>query len=463
VRSCVAAAAVLMVPSLSDAQDQSALRRQATPVAPSSSIGPVSDLSTFSVLGLAPLPDGDAASVTQRDVLWLGATQPVGRLGGVKFTGIGTGYWRSRDAMGSNGSVEYTVALRALGRVSGVRMWSAISFGRADASGSLAGLAGSPLDNRIGLDAGSRVDTTISRRVDIGTLGRLEAGAFAASHGVEMSLGLSVERATRVTTQTMRIEEIQNLPLWPAKSALNATTTTLRTLQRREIATGIASLSWNTGRTGWLASVTSPVAAWITRDAFAPRPRLAPAVASLAVVQPITAWLSAVAAASTNAATVGNTALRDDYALTRRRDFAPVLALGVRISQLPFGGNGGGGGDALGGVLGFETHIVTVNGATMAVQPDSAGATYRVQLVIDAPRATSVEVMGDATAWTITNMSRGRDGKWRTEMNIEPGLHRLSMRTDGGDWIAPPGLPVGNDDFGAPVGMLILQRPPIRR
>jgi hypothetical protein len=30
------------------------------------------------------------------------------------------------------------------------------------------------------------------------------------------------------------------------------------------------------------------------------------------------------------------------------------------------------------------------------------------------------------------------------------------VRADGGQWVAPPGLPLGADDFGAPVGMLLI-------
>jgi 1,4-alpha-glucan branching enzyme len=81
----------------------------------------------------------------------------------------------------------------------------------------------------------------------------------------------------------------------------------------------------------------------------------------------------------------------------------------------------------------------------------------RVELVIDAPRAGSVELMGDATEWTVTHLARLRDGRWRTELRLPPGVHRIAVRSDGGPWMAPPGLPTGNDDFGTPVGLIILR------
>ena len=78
-------------------------------------------------------------------------------------------------------------------------------------------------------------------------------------------------------------------------------------------------------------------------------------------------------------------------------------------------------------------------------------------LLIDAPRAESVELMGDATQWTVTQMTRNKHGKWRAELKLAPGMHRVTVRADGGRWIAPPGLPMSNDDYGSPVGMIVVK------
>lgn len=85
----------------------------------------------------------------------------------------------------------------------------------------------------------------------------------------------------------------------------------LRTMQRRDLATGMASAGFNTGSTTWLVSVSAPVATWISSDALAPSAQPIPTIASLAVVQPVTGWLSLVGAAASNAATLGPNALRD--------------------------------------------------------------------------------------------------------------------------------------------------------
>lgn len=429
-----------------------------SPVAPSSTIGPVTDAPTLSVLGLATLPDG--SNLTQRNELWLGATQPLGQLGRVRLAAIGSGNWRMRDAVGTSTAYEGVAALRARARFGSLRAWSAVSYGHVDVHG----VSGSSLlPGRIpsisaGFD-GAHADTTVSSRVDVGNIGRAEAGLLTNVSGVEFSFGLSVERATRVTTQTLTINLDDGAPPDFVSQERTSVTRTARGLQRRDIATGIAAMGFNTGAASWLVSVTSPLATWITTDALSPKPRVSPAIASLAVVQPISTWLSVVGAASTNSASVGGTILRDDVA-GRRSNFAPVVALGLRIARLPFGSRND---DTPHGILSFETRMIGgVDAATVTrTEPASVATvdadTLRVLLLIDAPRAESVELMGDATQWVVTQMQRNNNGRWRAELKLTPGMHRITVRADGGRWVAPPGLPIGNDDYGSPVGMIVVQ------
>lgn len=434
-----------------------------SPVAPGSSIGPATDASTFSLLGLASVQE-NGSPTAQRNELWFGATQPLGGFGRVKFSAIGSGNWRVRDVVGANSAVEGIVALRARARVGKVRTWSAVSYGHVDVNGAPGGglLPGQVAGAPAGFE-GSGADTTVSSRVDIGNLGRAEAGLITNVSGVELSFGFSVERATRVTTQTLSIDlNDGTLPL-PAPGESEVLTRTVRGLQRRDIATGIAAMAFNTGSASWLVSVTSPVATWITSDALSPKPRISPTVASFAVVQPLAAWLSVVGAASTNSASVGTTILRDDVA-GRRGSFAPVLALGFRIARLPFAGRND---DTPNGILSFETRMIGgVDSATVTNSVpirDSTGDaaapadTLRVLLLIDAPRAESVEMMGDATQWVVTQMHRNANGRWRAELKLTPGMHRITVRADGGKWTAPPGLPVSNDDYGSPAGMIVVK------
>ena len=164
------------------------------------------------------------------------------------------------------------------------------------------------------------------------------------------------------------------------------------------------------------------------------------------------------------ARTAGPRRLRDDLGAGRNRSFAPVIALGVRLSRLHFFGRGD---DTPSGILGFETRTIgsvdSLNVTSTFAAVDSAVLapddrdTLRVLLLIDAPKAERVELMGDATQWTVTQMTRNRNGKWRAELKLAPGVHRITVRTDGGKWIAPPNLPIGNDDYGSPVGMIVVK------
>ncbi len=438
-----------------------AQRAGEAPVAPASAIGAATTLPTLSVLGLASSVDG-GSPITQRSDVWLGATQPIGRFRNVRFSAIASGNVRTRDAVATNSASEGLLALRARARFNHAQVYTAASYGYVNATGDLTGhsLGLSPAAGT-GFD-GVRVDTTVSRRVDVGSISRAEAGVLTRISGVEFAFGMSLERASRVTTQTVTFGEAGNAPTIPAQNVSRLLTTRItRSLQRRDIATGIASMDFATGPAMWLVSVTSPLATWISSDALAPKPRVAPTIASIAVVQPITQWFSVMGAAATNNASVGTTALRDDLGPGRNRSFAPVIALGVRFDRLPFFGHHD---DTPSGILSFETRTIgsidsaTVTAATNVDAVANAPAdTLRVMLLIDAPKAESVELMGDATQWTVTQMTRLRNGRWRAELKLAPGVHRVTVRADGGKWIAPPNLPVGNDDYGTPVGMIIVK------
>jgi hypothetical protein len=302
------------------------------------------------------------------------------------------------------------------------------------------------------------VDTTISRRIDLGALARAEAGVLTRAGGVEVAMGFAVERATRVTTQTLTIDAPDLGGFVTAGGPERVVRTqTLRTLQRRDLATAMASLGFTTHRTAWLVAVTAPVAKWVTSDALAPTPRPVPTVASVTVVQPVTQWLSLVAAAASSPVTVGGTVLRDDLT-NGRGTLAPVVALGLRVARLPRGRSA----DTPSGILGFETRTLgTVDAASISGTDPLAAATdsVRMILLVDAPRAESVELMGDATQWVARGLQRLPSGRWRAELALPRGAHRVLVRADLGQWVAPPGLPLGADDFGTPVGMIIVGVP----
>ncbi|MEP6495497.1 MAG: glycogen-binding domain-containing protein [bacterium] len=67
--------------------------------------------------------------------------------------------------------------------------------------------------------------------------------------------------------------------------------------------------------------------------------------------------------------------------------------------------------------------------------------------------ATRVELMADFTNWSPVPLEL-IDGVWRLERAVTPGLHRIALRVDGGEWIAPVNLPRASDDLGGVVGLI---------
>lgn len=438
-------------------------------MAPAATIGPVTDAATFSVLGIASLPDGSGNAITQHNDVWLGATQPVGRLGGVRLAALASGNVRLQDGVSRAPQTQGVVTLRGRARLGENRLWTAVSYGRssvnaAPTSSLFSEALATPAPGSLAQAALG--DTTVTRRLDVGQLARAEAGVVSTYGGIEFAFGMSFERATRVSSQTMTVDVPRVAMNVPTSAGQVLASSTLRTVQRRDLATGIASVGFNTGETQWLMSVSAPVVSWVRGDALAPKPQAVPTVASLAVVRPVTGWLSLVGAAATNASTVSGAMLRDELRDRSRSAFSPVVALGVRLSRLPWRDADG----TPAGILAFESRTLgLVDSASLeqATEPsdddgslsrDTLRDTLRVVLLIDAPRAESVELMGDATEWTVTRMRRLSNGRWRAELKLPPGAHRVTVRADGGQWIAPPGLPIGNDEFGGPVGLLVIRR-----
>jgi hypothetical protein len=77
-------------------------------------------------------------------------------------------------------------------------------------------------------------------------------------------------------------------------------------------------------------------------------------------------------------------------------------------------------------------------------------------LEIRAPGARSVELVGDFTDWVPLALSTSGGGEWSVTRAIEPGIHRVRVRINGGEWSPPPGLPRSLDMFGGEVGVLTI-------
>jgi hypothetical protein len=77
----------------------------------------------------------------------------------------------------------------------------------------------------------------------------------------------------------------------------------------------------------------------------------------------------------------------------------------------------------------------------------------REYIEVRADSAAQVEVMGDFTDWTPVALER-RGDVWRIERTMSPGLHRLLIRVDGGEWRPPVNLPRTKDELGGVVGLI---------
>jgi hypothetical protein len=103
--------------------------------------------------------------------------------------------------------------------------------------------------------------------------------------------------------------------------------------------------------------------------------------------------------------------------------------------------------------------------STAPVADPSASMTFEVRTVrgnqrtlrVNAPSARNVELNGDFTQWQPVRLTRAADGSWIATLPITPGTHQMTMRLDGGRWIAPPGLLTSTDEFGGVVGILAIE------
>jgi hypothetical protein len=71
-----------------------------------------------------------------------------------------------------------------------------------------------------------------------------------------------------------------------------------------------------------------------------------------------------------------------------------------------------------------------------------------------APSATRVELTGDFTSWSPLGLAAAGGGWWAVTLPIKRGTYQMNIRSDGGPWRAPAGLPTLRDEFGGTVGVL---------
>ena len=101
-----------------------------------------------------------------------------------------------------------------------------------------------------------------------------------------------------------------------------------------------------------------------------------------------------------------------------------------------------------------------------AIEPTSGGeprlqvidATGGAHLIrVSGLAAQRVEVRGDFTQWTAVALDAAPGSTWQRSFTLTPGVHRVLIRIDGGEWEVPPDLPVERDEFGERIGVLYIE------
>ena len=78
-----------------------------------------------------------------------------------------------------------------------------------------------------------------------------------------------------------------------------------------------------------------------------------------------------------------------------------------------------------------------------------------VRFAMAAPQAARVALIGDFNDWDPrANPLRERAGEWSVTLRLPPGRYRYAFVLDGGRWVADPGTPRADDEFGTPTSAI---------
>jgi hypothetical protein len=76
-----------------------------------------------------------------------------------------------------------------------------------------------------------------------------------------------------------------------------------------------------------------------------------------------------------------------------------------------------------------------------------------VRLEVRGAVGSQVEIMSDFTNWKPIALEH-TGSVWRGDRIVAPGLHRIALRIDGGEWIVPSNVQRATDDLGGVVGLI---------
>jgi hypothetical protein len=153
------------------------------------------------------------------------------------------------------------------------------------------------------------------------------------------------------------------------------------------------------------------------------------------------------------------------WGLSAARDLSPTLALVAAAGRA--------GSDPVTSVPGARYFAIglrlKVGAPSLAPLPmlaaTEASAPFRIgppvaagrEILVRAPAADTVELAGDFTDWRPVALRRWSEDSWRILLPVAPGLHRLAIRVDGGEWRAPPGTRPVQSEFGGEVAEVVVE------
>lgn len=98
----------------------------------------------------------------------------------------------------------------------------------------------------------------------------------------------------------------------------------------------------------------------------------------------------------------------------------------------------------------------TAPGSVIELRVDQGPPGSKV-LRVRAPRARTVEMMGDLTAWKPRRLAAEGNGWFALDVPVTSGSYETVIRTDGGAWEPPPGTPTVHDEFGGATGVVVIE------
>lgn len=91
--------------------------------------------------------------------------------------------------------------------------------------------------------------------------------------------------------------------------------------------------------------------------------------------------------------------------------------------------------------------------ARLEIAPSGQLHAFRVHMA----GAASIELMGDFTDWQTVALKQIGTGIWEVRLSVTPGVHRLNIRIDGGQWLVPAGARPEQGEFGGVVGVVVVR------